>query len=129
VFACTLDHVYALLILCRAYGIGAKYIIGDIDQSDRIGILEQFKKKEYNILINLDILSTGIDLPNIQKVIIARPISSPNLLSQILGRALRGPNNGGNSENTIINIKDNLVNFPGTSFLYNFYQSEWEVIN
>ena len=129
VFACTLDHVYALLILCRAYDIKAKYIIGDIDQSDRIGILDEFKRKEYNILINLDILSTGIDLPNIQKVIIARPISSPNLLSQILGRALRGPKNGGNSENTIINIKDNLVNFPGTSFLYNFYQSEWEVIN
>jgi|GEM_PF-1202925 len=128
VFACTLDHVYALLILCRAFGINAKYIIGDIDQNDRIEILDQFKKKQYNILINLDILSTGIDLPNIQKVIIARPISSPNLLSQILGRALRGPQNGGNEQNTIINIKDNIINFPGTSFLYHYYEGEWEIL-
>jgi len=126
VFACTLDHVYALLILCRVLGIKAKYIIGDVDQADRIGILDEFKRKEYNILINLDILSTGIDLPNIQKVIIARPINSPNLLSQILGRALRGPKNGGNEGNIIINIKDNLINFPGTSFLYNYYEGEWE---
>lgn len=129
VFACTLDHVYALLILCRAYNINARHIIGEVDQADRIGILEQFKRKEYNILINLDILSTGIDLPNINKVIIARPINSPNLTSQILGRALRGPKNGGNEQNTIINIKDNLVNFPGTSFLYNYYQGEWENLN
>ena len=129
VFACTLDHVYALLILCRANNINAKHIIGEVDQADRIGILEQFKRKEYNILINLDILSTGIDLPNINKVIIARPINSPNLTSQILGRALRGPKNGGNERNIIINIKDNIVNFPGTSFLYNYYQAEWENIN
>lgn len=126
VFACTLDHVYALLILCRAFNINAKHIIGEVDQADRIGILEQFRNKEYNILINLDILSTGIDLPNINKVIIARPINSPNLISQILGRALRGTKNGGNEQNIIINIKDNLINFPGTSFLYNYYQGEWE---
>ncbi|MEO5912535.1 MAG: DEAD/DEAH box helicase family protein [Pelobium sp.] len=128
VFACTLDHVYALLILCRSIGINAKYIIGDIEQADRIDILNEFKEKKYNILINLDILSTGIDLPNINKVIIARPINSPNLISQILGRALRGPKNGGNSLNTIINIKDNLINFPGTSFLYNYYQGSWDKI-
>lgn len=129
VFACTLDHVYALLVLCRSKGINAKYIVGEIEQADRIHILQDFKDKKYNILINLDILSTGIDLPNINKVIIARPINSPNLISQILGRALRGPKNGGNSYNTIINIKDNLINFPGASFLYNYYQGSWDKIN
>jgi len=128
VFACTLDHVYALLILCRSIGVEAKYIIGEVDQSGRLDILQQFRDGEYNILINLDILSTGIDLPNINKVIIARPINSPNLISQILGRALRGPKNGGNKLNTIINIKDNLINFPGTSFLYNYYQGAWDKI-
>lgn len=129
VFACTLDHVYALLVLCRAYKIKARYIIGDVEQVDRITILQDFKNREFNILINLDILSTGIDLPIVQKIIIARPISSPNLLSQILGRALRGPKNGGNEENIVINIKDNLINFPGSSFLYNYYQSDWEIVN
>ncbi|WP_276132311.1 DEAD/DEAH box helicase [Polluticoccus soli] len=128
VFACTIDHVYALLILCRSRNINAKFIIGEVDQADRVDILREFREGKFRILINLDILSTGIDLPNVNKVIIAKPISSPNLISQILGRALRGPRNGGNETNTIINIKDNLVNFPGASFLYHYYEGDWQKI-
>ncbi|TFV94495.1 DEAD/DEAH box helicase [Algoriphagus kandeliae] len=128
VFACSLDHVYALLILCRAKGIHANYITGSVDQSERLQIIESFKNREYFILINLEILSTGIDLPNVNKIIITRPISSPNLLSQILGRALRGEKNGGNKENTIINIKDNLLNYPSASYLYEYFEGAWEKI-
>lgn len=128
VFACTLDHVYAILILCRAYNIKANYIIGDVEQSERLSVINSFKAREYFILINLEILSTGIDLPNIDKVIITRPINSPNLVSQILGRALRGEKNGGNANNTIINLKDNLLNFPSASYLYDYFEGAWEKI-
>ncbi len=128
VFACTLDHVFALMIMCRYRDITTKFIVGEVDQSDRIQILEAFKNNEFYVLINLDILSTGIDLPNINKIILARPISSPNLISQIIGRALRGPKNGGNPMNTIINLKDNIINFPGASFLYNYYEEHWEKV-
>jgi DNA repair protein RadD len=128
VFACSLDHVYAILILCRAYNIKANYIIGAVEQSERLSVINSFKKREYFILINLEILSTGIDLPNIDKVIITRPISSPNLISQILGRALRGVKNGGNANNTIINLKDNLLNFPSASYLYDYFEGAWEKI-
>jgi superfamily II DNA or RNA helicase len=128
VFACSLDHVYAILILCRAYNIKANYIIGAVEQSERLSVINSFKKREYFILINLEILSTGIDLPNIDKVIITRPISSPNLVSQIIGRALRGVKNGGNANNTIINLKDNLLNFPSASYLYDYFEGAWEKI-
>ncbi len=128
VFACSLDHVYAILILCRAYGIEANFIIGAVEQAERLSVINSFKKKDYFILINLEILSTGIDLPNIDKVIITRPIGSPNLVSQILGRALRGVKNGGNSNNTIINLKDNLLNFPSASYLYDYFEGAWEKI-
>jgi DNA repair protein RadD len=128
VFACSLDHVYAMLILCRANNIQANYIIGAVEQSERLSVIDSFKKKEYFILINLEILSTGIDLPNIDKVIITRPINSPNLVSQILGRALRGIKNGGNANNTIINLRDNLLNFPSASYLYDYFEEAWEKI-
>ena len=128
VFACSLDHVYAVLILCRANNIEANYIIGAVEQSERLAVLDSFKKRDYFILINLEILSTGIDLPNIDKVIITRPINSPNLVSQILGRALRGKKNGGNANNTIINLKDNLLNFPSASYLYDYFEGAWEKI-
>ena len=79
--------------MCKEEGINTEYIIGEVDQARRIEILNSFRNKEFNILINLDILSTGIDIPNINKLILARPTKSPNLASQILGRALRGPKN------------------------------------
>jgi superfamily II DNA or RNA helicase len=125
VFACTLDHVYALYILCKANNIDVNYIIGDIEQSERIGIIERFKKKEFYILINLDILSKGVDVPNINKLIITRPVSSPILYSQMIGRALRGVKNGGNKVNTIVNIKDNLTNYVNESFLYSWFDENW----
>jgi superfamily II DNA or RNA helicase len=126
VFACTLDHVIALSILCKASGIKAEYIIGEVDQVRRLEILSMFKKREFFILLNLDILSTGVDLPNVNKIIITRPIGSTILYSQILGRALRGPKNGGNKTNTIITLKDNLLNFPSANFIYNMFAIDWK---
>jgi DNA repair protein RadD len=125
VFACTLDHVLALSIICKAKDIKAEYIIGDVDQVRRLDILCRFKKREFFILLNLDILSTGIDVPTINKIIITRPISSAILYSQILGRALRGPRNGGNESNTVITLKDNLENFPSANFIYNMFALDW----
>lgn len=125
VFACTLDHVFALTILCRHKQIKSEFIVGETDSVKRIEILNSFKNKEINVLINLDILSTGIDIPKLDKLIITRPIGSPILYSQIIGRALRGKKNGGNQRNTIINVKDNLLNYPDANSIYNIFKEDW----
>lgn len=122
VFSCTKDHVLALMALCRAKHIPAEFITGDTPQANRNDILERFRKGSYRVLINYEIVSTGIDLPNVSRMIITRPIGSAILYSQILGRALRGPKNGGNPENTVVNIRDNLRNFLSASFVYNSFQ-------
>lgn len=124
-FACTIDHVFALTILCRSRDIPSEFIIGSVDQGKRLEILERFKRRELFVLINLDILSTGVDVPNVNKIIITRPIGSPILYSQILGRALRGPKNGGNAENTVINLQDNLLNYPSANLLYTQFREDW----
>jgi DNA repair protein RadD len=122
VFACTKDHVLALIALCRARGISAEFITGDTPQAQRVSILSRFRKGEVITLINLDILSAGVDLPNVSRMIITRPIGSAIMYSQILGRALRGPRNGGNAENVVVNIRDNLRNFPSANFVYQGFQ-------
>lgn len=118
VFACSVDHVIALVALCRAEEIDVDFIIGEVPMSRRLQILERFRKKDLKVIINHDMLSTGIDLPAVNKLIITRPIGSPILYSQIIGRALRGPKNGGNLINTIINITDNMVNYRDAYLLY-----------
>lgn len=125
VFACTLDHVFALNLMCRKNLIESKVIIGSTPQPRRLEILQDFRDKNFFILINLDILSTGIDLPKVDKLILTRPITSPVLYSQILGRALRGTKNGGNKRNVVVNIKDNLIQFPAASLLYSHFWEDW----
>ena len=125
VFACTKDHVLALIALCRARHIDAGFIIGEVSQAERILTLNKFRTGELKIIINHQILSTGVDLPNVDRLIITRPIGSPILYSQILGRALRGPKNGGNAINTVVNINDNLINFPNASYVYKSFKNNF----
>ena len=123
VFSCTKDHVLALIALCRAKEIGAEFMTGDTPQAIRNEILQRFRDGKVRVLINYEIVSTGVDLPNVKRMIITRPIGSPILYSQILGRALRRPKNGGNVENTVVNIRDNLTNFVSANFVYKSFQS------
>jgi len=126
VFACTKDHVFALRILCESEGIPAEHITGEVIQADRIEILNAFRRNEFFILINLDILATGIDVPNVKKLILTRPIGSPIQYSQIMGRALRGPKNGGNSKNIVVNVIDNLDNYPQANMLYQAFSDQFK---
>lgn len=125
VFACTVDHVLALYIMCVSRGINVDFIIGETPQSERPKILAEFNNGDINVLINLDILSTGIDLPNVNRLIITRPVKSSIQYSQVVGRALRGPRNGGNPQNTIVNIVDNINYFSGISLLYDSFRNAW----
>jgi superfamily II DNA or RNA helicase len=125
VFACTKDHVIALYILCRAEGLPVSFITGDVPQSRRIQILEEFNSGDLMVLLNLDILQTGVDLPNVNRLILARPVRSPIAYSQIIGRALRGPKNGGNEKNTIVNLQDNINYFSDLPLLYSSFKNTW----
>lgn len=125
VFACTKDHVLALRVLCESKNIPVEHITGDVTQADRIQILNAFRRNEFFILINLDILATGIDVPNVKKLILTRPIGSPIQYSQIMGRALRGPKNGGNQKNIVVNVRDNLTNFPQANMLYEAFSDQF----
>ena len=129
VFACTKDHVKALYILCKKEGLNVAFITGDVPQATRLKILDDFKEGVINVLINLEILSTGIDIPSLNRLIMTRPVRSPILYSQMVGRALRGPLNGGNACNTIVNVLDNLNHFPGINGLFNSFSTRWERTN
>ena len=84
VFACSVDHVIALTALCRKMEINVDFITGEVSSSKRKEIMGRFKKDELKVIINYDLLATGIDLPSVNKLIITRPIGSPILYSQII---------------------------------------------
>lgn len=58
------------------------------------------------MLINVNILTEGIDLPQTRTVFLARPTVSTILMTQMVGRALRGPAAGGTSSAYIVSFID-----------------------
>jgi DNA repair protein RadD len=109
IFAKSKSHAIALSIYLKYNGIANGLIVGETPDQMRKILLKDFTDKEnnLNVLINHQILSTGIDVPGMNSIMILGDINSPSLALQILGRAMRGPKNGGNAENKIFLTRQN----------------------
>lgn len=70
-------------------GHKAEMIHARCKPEEREEILRKFKNKEINLLISVDIISEGFDVPSCEVVILLRPTKSLSLYLQQVGRALR----------------------------------------
>lgn len=109
IFAQSRSHAIALNIYLQREGIQNQLIIGDTPSVLRKEYLRQFGDREssLSVLVNHQILSTGIDVPGMNSIMVLSKIESPTLALQVIGRAMRGKKNGGNPSNTIYLTKDN----------------------
>lgn len=74
--------------------IKTKYIHSDIDTIERIGILTDFRKGEFDCLVGVNLLREGLDLPEVELVAILDAdksgfLRSDTALIQTIGRAAR----------------------------------------
>ena len=56
--------------------------------------------------MNVNILTEGTDLPEIQTIFLARPTISTILMTQMIGRGLRGKKAGGTKKAYIVGFMD-----------------------
>lgn len=68
---------------------GSEVLTGDTDTKVRERILTQFKKGIIRCVINVGVLTTGFDYPELEAVLIARSTMSLALYYQIVGRVMR----------------------------------------
>lgn len=68
---------------------GAVVVTGDTEPSTRASILARFKSGFIKCVINVGVLTTGFDYPELETVLIARSTMSLALYYQIVGRAMR----------------------------------------
>ncbi|MGL4372939.1 MAG: DEAD/DEAH box helicase, partial [Turicibacter sp.] len=68
--------------------------------------LKQFKDEQIDVLINVQMVCEGSDIPSVQTVFLARPTKSKSLLIQMIGRALRGVHCGGTASAYIVDFQD-----------------------
>ena len=114
-FAVNVVHAIQLTALFRKAGIKADYIVSAIRDSitgvtisreDNQRNIEAYRNGELQVLINVNILTEGIDLPQTKTVFLARPTVSSILMTQMVGRALRGPEAGGTASAYIVSFVD-----------------------
>jgi hypothetical protein len=73
----------------RAAGVAAEVVTSKTPPLLRAMILRQFRNRELQQLVNVDLFGEGFDLPAIEVVSMARPTQSYGLYCQQFGRALR----------------------------------------
>lgn len=89
-------------------GITAAEIDGDTDAKVRDQLVQKFRDQRLTILANVNLFTEGVDLPNVDCVIMARPTSSLALYLQFSMRCLN-PRKGKTA--VIIDHVDNFLNF------------------
>ncbi len=86
-------------------GIKVKYLHSDIDTLDRVEIINSLRRKDYDVLIGINLLREGLDIPEVKLVAILDGdkegfLRSEWALIQTIGRASR------NSESRVIIYAD-----------------------
>lgn len=115
VFAVNINHAIALNKLFSKAGVKSDYIVSDIrdattgviiSREDNERKLQQYRDGKLQVLINVNILTEGVDLPQTKTVFLARPTVSKILMTQMVGRALRGTAAGGTAKAYIVSFVD-----------------------
>ena len=81
----------------RRYGIRSAYIHSDIDTIERVKIMEDLRKGLYDVLVGVNLLREGLDLPEVSLVAILDAdkqgfLRDKRSLTQTVGRAARNVN-------------------------------------
>ena len=99
----------------RKEGIASDYVVSSIrdavtgvtvSREDNERKLQAYRDGKLQVLINVNILTEGVDLPKTGTVFLARPTVSTILMTQMVGRALRGPAAGGTDTAYIVSFVD-----------------------
>lgn len=115
VFAINRIHAVVLKTLFEKAGVKCGLIISR--ETDDVLEMKQFSLEnkatikayqigEIHVLINVNILTEGVDLPQTQSVFLTRPTTSAALMTQMIGRALRGSKAGGTDDAYIVSFID-----------------------
>lgn len=114
VFAMDKNHAISLNAIFQKRGVKSDFIISgvqndmgyNINQERNDKVIEKFKNNELEVLINVNILTEGADIPQTKTVFLTRPTTSIIRMTQMVGRALRGVKAGGTKEAYIVSFVD-----------------------
>lgn len=85
VFSHSVSEAYAL----KSAIVNCECVTGTTPDAERSSILRRFKAGEVQVVVNVGVLTTGFDYPELETVVLGRPTMSLALYYQMVGRAIR----------------------------------------
>ncbi len=111
VFSCNIGHARLLSMWLNMKGITADYVDSKLDSSRNILKIKKFREKSEiggKVLINTNMLTTGFDVPDVDCVIMGRPVMSTVEYTQMIGRGMRGTRMRGTKNVWIVDFDDQV---------------------
>ncbi len=112
VFACDILHARSIALMLKTrHNISADYVDSNLYESRNISRIRKFREKSGDkgkVLINTNMLTTGFDVPDVDCVIMGRPVISTVEYTQMIGRGMRGTRMGGTKDVWIVDFDDQV---------------------
>jgi DNA repair protein RadD len=105
-FATTKKHAFEILSHLPIHE--SAIILGETPQDERTEILDKARRGEIKYLVNIAIISVGVDVPAYDTLAYLRPTESLVLLVQTMGRALRLSPATGKQDALILDFAGNI---------------------
>lgn len=87
--------------------LGGEVVTGSTSKEERADIIARFRSGEIKYLVNVNVLTTGFDAPNVDAVVLLRATMSAGLYCQMVGRGLR--KHRAKSDCLVLDYGDNAV--------------------
>ncbi|MEM9073923.1 MAG: DEAD/DEAH box helicase family protein [Myxococcota bacterium] len=88
-FCAGVKHATHVTEALRARGTTAELVIGETPGGERDAIIKRYKDGKFRALVNVGVLTTGFDAPDIDCLVMMRPTKSASLYVQMAGRGMR----------------------------------------
>lgn len=89
IFAVNIAHSLAILESFTLAGISIAHIDGTTPIEERQKILHDYELGKFSVLTNVGIFTEGVDMPDVDCIVLAKPTKSLGLYLQMCGRGLR----------------------------------------
>ncbi|WP_338442001.1 DUF3427 domain-containing protein [Synechococcus elongatus IITB4] len=88
-FCVSVEHAHYMAHKFQSAGISAIALDGSCDRHTRREAIQQLRRGELQIIFAVDLFNEGLDIPEINTILLLRPTESATVFLQQLGRGLR----------------------------------------
>jgi superfamily II DNA or RNA helicase len=88
-FCVSVQHAHYMAEVFNRAGIASVAVDGSTDDADRAAALNRLAAREINCIFAVDLFNEGLDLPQVDTILMLRPTQSATIFLQQLGRGLR----------------------------------------